>query len=222
MYHSSCTLIITGVSQCIHEPLQEEVGSQGKQILWPQYGVEVNVPPTVLYHSYVGLKVYNGLATCFEYFHEYIPHSNVYELIISSRGEDPRGVTMTLSNFRPHSNFCLMAASRDPSKWTSDLAPVFSFSKVEGLESPLSTGKMEVSLEASGVYFVLAGRLAVVQCVVILSLCCSGYQPFSKHKLRPSLQCLVKPGMYSFILCNRCSFITTQGNLSIVMLIVSM
>ena len=147
------------MSQCIHEPLQEEVGSQGKQILWPQYGVEVNVPPTVLYHGHVGLKVYNGLATCFEYPHEYIPHSNVYELIISSRGEDLRGVTVTLSNFRPRSNLCLMVASRDPSKYTLDLTPVFSFFKVEGLESPLSTGRVDVALKTSGVYLFVAGML---------------------------------------------------------------
>ncbi len=160
MYHSSCTLIITGVSQCIHEPLQEEVGSQGKHILWSQYGVEVNVPPGVLYHGHVGLKVYNALATYFKYPHEYIPHSNMCELIISSRGEDPpQGVTVTLSDFSPRSNLCLMAASRDPSKWTPDLAPVFSFSKVEGLESPLSTGRVEVALKTSGVYLFVAGTL---------------------------------------------------------------
>ncbi|XP_064383582.1 polyubiquitin-C-like isoform X2 [Halichondria panicea] len=147
------------VSQCIHEPLQEEVGSQGKHILWPQYGVEVNVPPWVISDGHAILRVYDGLsATCFEYPHEYIPHSNVYELIISSRGEDPRGVTVTLSKFRPHPNLCLMTASGDPSKWTPDLAPVFSFSKVEGMESPLSTGKVEVTLKDSGVYLFVAGH----------------------------------------------------------------
>ncbi len=50
-----------------------------------------------------------------------------------------------------------MAASRDPSKYTLDLAPVFSFSKVEGLESPLSTGRVEVTLKTSGVYLFVAG-----------------------------------------------------------------
>ncbi len=136
------------------------MSSQGKQILWGQYGVEVTVPPGVINHGHAMLRVYDSLsATCFEYPHEYIPHSNVYELIISSRGEDPpRGVTVALSNFRPRSNLCLMAASRCPSKWTSDLAPVFSFSKVDGLESK---GRVEVALKTSGVYLFVAGTLDI-------------------------------------------------------------
>ncbi len=172
------------MSQCIHEPLQEEVSSQGKQILWGQYGVEVTVPPGVISHGHAMLRVYDGLsATCFKYPHEYIPHSNVYELIISSRGEDPpRGVTVALSNFRqPHSNLCLMAASRNPSKWTLDLAPVFRFSKVEGMESSLSTGRVEVALEASGAYLFVAGTLDNCSCVVILS---SFAVQVTKHCLR--------------------------------------
>ena len=152
------------MSQCIHEPLQEEVSSQGKQILWGQYGVEVTVPPGVISHGHAMLRVYDGLsATCFEYPHEYIPHSNVYELIISSRGEDPpRGVTVALSNFRPRSNLCLMAASQDPYKWSADqLTPIFSFSKVEGLESSLTKGRVEVALKTSGVYLFVAGTLDI-------------------------------------------------------------
>ena len=159
IYHISCNLI-TGVSQCIHEPLQEEVSCQGTQILWGQYGVEVTVPPGVISHGHAMLRVYDGLsATCFKYPHEYIPHSNVYELIISSRGEDPpRGVTVTLSNFRPRSNLCLMASSQDPYKWSADqLTPIFSFSKVEGLESSLTKGRVEVALKTSGVYLFVAG-----------------------------------------------------------------
>ncbi len=66
---------------------------------------------------------------------------------------------MTLSNFRARSNLCLMVASHDPSKWTPDLAPVFNFSKVEGLESPLSTGRVDVALKTSGVYLFVAGML---------------------------------------------------------------
>ncbi len=67
---------------------------------------------------------------------------------------------MTLSKFRPRSNLCLMAASRNPYKWSADqLAPVFSFSKVEGLESPLTKGKVDVILKTSGVYLFVAGRL---------------------------------------------------------------
>ncbi|XP_064383424.1 polyubiquitin-C-like isoform X2 [Halichondria panicea] len=158
------------VSQCIHEPLQEEVGPQGKQILWPQYGVEVNVPPGVISDGHALLRMYDGLsATCFKYPHEYIPHSNVYELIISSRGEDPRGVTVTLSNFKPHSNLCLMAASLNPYKWSADqLTPLFSFSKVEGMEmeAQLSNGRVEVPLKSSGVYLFVAG---------------TGNQPLSEH-----------------------------------------
>ncbi len=53
-----------------------------------------------------------------------------------------------------------MAASRNPYKWSADqLTPVFSFSKVEGLESPLSTGRVEVTLKTSGVYLFVAGML---------------------------------------------------------------
>ena len=151
------------MSQCIHEPLREEVGPQGKQILWPQYGVEVNVPPGVISDGHALLRMYDGLsATCFKYPHDYIPHSNVYELIISSRGEDPRGVTVTLSNFKPHSNLCLMAASLNPYKWSADqLTPLFSFSKVEGMEmeAQLSNGRVEVPLKSSGVYLFVAGLL---------------------------------------------------------------
>ncbi len=183
------------MSQCIHEPLQEEVGSQGKQILWPQYGVEVNVPPGVISHGYVMLRVYVSLSATFKYPHEYTPNGPVYELIISSRGEDPsRGVTVTLSKLIARSNLCLMVASRDPSKYTLDLTPIFSFSKVEGLESSLSTGKMEVSLEASGVYLVVASTLAICPCVVILSLLFRSPNTVREHKTAqveatPSVSC---------------------------------
>ncbi len=176
------------MSQCIHEPLQEEVSSQGKQILWGQYGVEVTVPPGVISHGHAMLRMYVSLSATFKYPHKYTPSGSVYELIISSRGEDPpRGVTVALSELIPRSNLCLMAASRDPSKWTSDLAPVFSFSKVEGLESSLSTGKMEVSLEANGVYLVVASTLAINYiCCITLALLFRSPTIFQGHKTAPA------------------------------------
>ena len=137
------------------------MSSEGRQILWEQYGVEVTVPPGVIQEGSVVLRVYDGHnATCFEYPPEYTPHSSVYELSLSSSEQVPPGsVQVTLTKFRPRSNLCVMAASRDPSKWSADqLTPIFSFSEVEGLGVQLQTGRVDLTLKtAAGVYLFVAG-----------------------------------------------------------------
>ena len=57
----------------------------------------------------------------------------------------------------------MIAASRDPSKWTPDqLTPIFSFYEVERLERELRTGRVELALEASGVFLLVAGDSVII------------------------------------------------------------
>ena len=151
---------ITGKSQSTYEPLQKTLTSEGRQLLWEQYGVEVTVQPGVIKEATFVLRVYDvHTATCFEYPDEYIPHSSVYELSLSSSEQVPPGsVQVTLTKFRPRSNLCVMAASRDPSKWSADqLTPIFSFFEVEGLGVHLQTGRVDLTLKTAGVYLFVAG-----------------------------------------------------------------
>ncbi len=135
------------------------MGSKGKLINWQEHGVEVTVPPGETRHGYINLRVHDSLnKTSFEYPSEYTPHTNVYEINVSSReGYPPQGVSLVFSSFRRHSNLCLLAATRNPSKWTPSLAPVFEFFKMEGMDASLATGRVEVTLKTSGVYFFVAG-----------------------------------------------------------------
>ncbi len=136
------------------------MGSEGKLINWQQHGVKVTVPPVC--HGHVELRVYNGRSTTsFEYPPAYSPLSNVHEVSISSReGEPLQGVTVTLEKFVHCSTLhaCLLVASRNPSKWTPDLVPVFKFYNVEGMETSFITGRVEVTLLTSGVYLLVAGN----------------------------------------------------------------
>ena len=122
--------------------------------------MEVTVPPGVVQEGTVVLRVYDShSATCFEYPPEYTPHSSVYELSLSSSEQVPPGsVQVTLTKFRPRSNLCVMAASRDPCKWSADqLTPIFSFSEVDELGLQLQTGRMELALKSTGVFLFVAG-----------------------------------------------------------------
>ena len=148
------------------------MASEGKLINWQQHGVEVNVPPGAIHPSHATLRAYDGLSnTCFEYPPECNPVSNVYEIVVAFReGEPPQGVKVALSNFRRRSNLCLLTASRDPSKWTpNQLAPVFSFSKVEGMDASFDTGRVEVTLKTNGVYLFVAGMLYEYMCTSLLT-----------------------------------------------------
>ena len=152
---------MVGQPQCIHDLLRERVSSDGRQILWEQYGVEVTVPPGVIQEGTVVLRMYDGhSATCFEYPPEYTPHSSVYELVLSSSEQiAPGRVKVTLTKFRPHSTqLCLMSASRDPFRWTPDLKPLFSFSELmDSFEINPQERRMECTLGAPGMYLSVAG-----------------------------------------------------------------
>ena len=122
--------------------------------------MEVIVPPGVIQEGTVVLRVYDGhSATCFEYPPEYTPHSSVYELSLSSSEQVPPGsVQVTITKFRPRSNLCVMAASRDPCKWTPDqLTPIFSFSEVKGIRVELQSGRVDFALKTTGLYLFIAG-----------------------------------------------------------------
>ena len=158
-----CNFHSIGEPQCDHNLLQERVSSEGRQILWEQYGVEVTVPPGVIQEGTVVLRVYDGhSATCFEYPSEYTPHSSVYELSLSSSEQVPPGsVKVTLTKFRPvahPSRLCLMTASRDPFRWTPNLKPLFSFSELmEHFEIKPQEKRLECTLGALGLYLCVAG-----------------------------------------------------------------
>ena len=151
-------LYFSGKSQCIDDPLQERVSSEGRRILWEQYGVEVTVPPGVIQEGTVTLRVYDSHSPCFEH-HNYTPHSSVYELSLSSSEQvHSENVQVTLTKSR--SNRCVISASRDPSKWTPDqLTPIFSFSELAGFQVG-SRSRKEVSftLKATGMYLCIAGQ----------------------------------------------------------------
>ena len=125
--------------------------------------MEVTVPPGVIQEGTVMLRVYDGhSATCFEYPPEYTPHSSVYELSLSSSEQIPPGsVKVTLTKFTsvpPSSRLCLMTASRDPFRWTSDLKPLFSFSELmECFKINLQEKRMECAIGAAGMYLCVAG-----------------------------------------------------------------
>ncbi len=211
-----CLLMVddtySGMSQCLYEPLEETVGSEGKLINWQQHGVEVTVPP--INHGHVELRVYNGRSSsCFEYPPEYMPLSNVYEIAVSSReGNVPRGVIVAISKFTLCSNPCLLAASRNPSKWTPDFSPVFNLSVVGGMDESFAMGlAIKVILKTSGVYLVVAGMYwqsvqyiaSYKQLLTALSTFYLDCQPVPESKklqlLKPTFP-LVEPGSYCTII----------------------
>ena len=139
------------------------MSSEGRRVLWKLYGVMVTVPPGVIQDGAIMLRVYDGhSATCFEYPPEYTPHSSVYELILASSEQIPPGsVQVTLTKFTPvlpSSRLCLMTASRDPSRWTPDLKPLFSFSELmDNFEINLQEKRVECTLGAAGMFLCVAG-----------------------------------------------------------------
>ena len=157
--------LILGKSECIHDPLQEWVSSEGKQILWKQYGVTVTIPPGAIprgQKGVVGMKVYDGMsASCFDYPHEYTLCSSVYEIYLStSQQSPPEGVQVSLTNFkqpRSGARLCVMKASRNPSRWNADhITPVYSFREVEGLQFQPGATRVDLNLSTFGYYVFLA------------------------------------------------------------------
>ncbi len=159
MFFYANFFFLLGKSQLLYEPLEEEVGSEGKLINWQQHRVEITVPPVC--HAHVTLRVYGASATCFEYPPEYNPVSNIYEISITSReGDLPQRTTIAFSNFKRDADQCVMTASRNPSKWTPNgISPVFSFSRVEGIDTKFATGRVEVTLTTNGAYLFVASAL---------------------------------------------------------------
>ena len=160
------SFLIAGKSLCMHDPLQEKVSSEGKQILWKQYGVSINIPPGAIpegQEGVVGMRVYDGMsASCFDYPHEYTLCSSVYEIYIStSQQSPPDGVQVSLTNFkkpRGGARLCVMEASRDPSRWNADLTPVYSFREVKGLQFQPEATSVELNLSTFGCYLFLASK----------------------------------------------------------------
>ena len=159
-------LFILGKSQCIHDPLQEQVSPNGQQVHWKQYGVTITVSPGAIpegQEGVVGMRVYGGMsASCFEYPHEYTLCSSVYEIYISTSQHSPaEGVRVSLTNFkqpRGGARLCVMEASLDPSSWNADnITPVYSFREVEGLQFQPGATSVDLILSTFGCYLFLAG-----------------------------------------------------------------
>ena len=160
-------LLIVGKSQHIHDPLQEKVSSEGKQILWKQYGVSITIPPRAIpegQDGVIGMSVYDGMsASCFDYPHEYTPCSNVYEIYLStSQQSPPDGVQVSLTNFKQPiggARLCVMDGSRDPSRWNADhFTPVYSFREAEGLQFKPGATSVVLNLSTVGCYIFLASK----------------------------------------------------------------
>ena len=163
---NACSNLLTvDKSECIHDPLQEKVSSEGKQIFWKQYGVTVTIPPGAIpegQEGVVGMKVYDGMsASCFDHPHEYTLCSSVYEIYLSSSQQSPpEGVQVSLANFkqpRSGARLCVMEASRNPSRWNADhITPVYSFREVEGLQFQPGATSVDLNLSTFGCYLFLA------------------------------------------------------------------
>ena len=142
------------------------MSSDEKQVVWKQYGVTITIPPGAILEGQDGviaMRVYDGMsASCFDYPHEYTLCSSVYEIYIStSQPSPPEGVQVSLTNFkqpRGGARLCVMEASRDPSRWSPDLSPVYSFKEVDGLHLQLGAMSVDLNLSTFGCYLFLAGR----------------------------------------------------------------